>query len=143
MERKRCFRWRHGNGEMIGFAVCAGILTVVMVSIMAFMNYSIRAQQLTVAAYAVGRAAVVSSDEQLAKARAFAVLKTIYGEDHSGNTESDLIDNAWYTIEYDGDWKVGKIVTVSVYQHIGAIFPLKEQNIKRSIAMMIEDQPDY
>lgn len=133
--------WKCGNGEVLGFAVCSFILTFILMAVSAFMNYSIKSQQLTVAAYAVGRAAVVSRDESLADSRAYAVLQTIYGSDRSSRSESAETDHAWYTIEYTGEWKTGKIATITVYQHLGSIFPLGEQNISRSIAMMIEDQP--
>ena len=143
--RKCCsgqsFSWKSGNGEILGFAVCVFMLTFIMLAVSAFMNYSIKSQQLTVASYAVGRAAVVSRDEALADGRAYAVLQTIYGSGRSSREESSETDHAWYSIEYSGDWRIGKIATITVSQHLGGIFPLGEQTISRSIAMMIEDQP--
>ena len=141
MRQFRKFSWRCGNGEVLGFAVCVFILTFILMAVSAFMNYSIKSQQLTVAAYAVGRAAVVSRDENLADSRAYAVLQTIDGSDRTSRSESAEVDHAWYSIEYAGEWKIGKIATITVSQHLGAIFPMGEQNISRSIAMMIEDQP--
>ena len=131
--------WRKGNGEFLGFAVCAVILTVIMISIMAFTNYTTQDQQLTVATYAAGRAAVVSSEPGLAKARASAVLKTVYG-DNLGTSSAGEAGEVWYTLDYNGDWCIGNIATITVYQHLPAIFPLSEQDIQCSIAMMIEDQ---
>jgi len=133
------FNWRNGNGEILGFAVCVFLLTALMVTVSAFMNYSIKSQQLTAAAYAVGRAAVVSRDENLADSRAYAVLQTIYGSGRASREASDEPDHAWYAIEYQGEWKTGKIATVTVSQRLGSIFPLGEQTVTRSIAMMIED----
>lgn len=133
------FNWRNANGEILGFAICVFILTALMMTVSAFMNYSIKSQQLTVAAYAVGRAAVVSQDEYLADSRAYAVLQTVYGSDRVSREASDEPDHAWYTIEYPGEWKTGKLATVTVSQRLGSIFPLGEQTVSRSIAMMIED----
>jgi Flp pilus assembly protein TadG len=133
------FNWRNGNGEILGFAVCVFLLTALMVTVSAFMNYSIKSQQLTAAAYAVGRAAVVSRDENLADSRAYAVLQTVYGSGRASREASDEPDHAWYGIEYQGEWKTGKIATVTVSQRLGSIFPLREQTVTRSIAMMIED----
>ena len=138
--RSRGFSWRSGNGEILGFSVCVLVLTFILLAVSAFTNYSVKSQQLTVAAYAVGRAAVVSQNENLADSRAYAVLKTIYGDSHASRNESNETDHAWYSIEYSGKWKVGKIATITVCQHLGSIFPLGEQTISRSIAMMIEDQ---
>ena len=134
-------RWERGTGEFLGFAVCAVILTVLMLAIMAFSNYSTHDQQLSVATYAAGRAAVVSSEPDLANARAEAVLKTVYTDCLSSSPTGEL-NQVWYTITYDGEWRIGNIATITVYQHLGAIFPLTEQDIECSIAMMIEDQID-
>ena len=68
-------RWKSGNGEMIGFAVSAFLLFIIMVALVTITYHSIRTQQLTVATYCAGRAAAVSQTKALGEARATAVLK--------------------------------------------------------------------
>ena len=139
LQKKKTIAWRRGNGEMLGFAVCVPLFTLLMIIVMATSNYSTKLQQLTVASYAVGRAAVVSSTPDLATSRAYAVLQTIYGSDHCSTDESDTVNQAWFKIDRDGAWKTGQITTITVSQHIGGLFPFPEQDLHSSIAMMIED----
>lgn len=125
------FRWKSGNGEILGFAASAFILVLIAITLMGVMNYSIESQQLTTACYTAGRAAAVSQSASLAKSRALAVLKIVYNE----------IDDDSLKIEYeDNTWEIGKMMTISVNHHIDSIFPFPEMTIQRSLVMMIENQ---
>lgn len=131
-------QWKKANGEMLGFAACGVLLIFIVFAVTAFTSYTIKMEQLTVAGYAAGRAAVVSSDADLANERAYAVLKTVYGNSSSSTTETTSAGSAWFTLTWDGVWQKGKIATITVKQNIPAIFPLSAMTIERSIAMMIE-----
>ena len=139
--KKRLIDWRNGNGEMLGFAICAPFLVMIIIAVMSFSRYAIMKEQLTVATYCVGRAAVVSATPENANSRAKAVLERIY-ESHVSSGPSDNPNDVWYDIdvkEYD-DWKVGKIAIITLTQHMNAVFPLPDFDISRSLAMMIENQ---
>lgn len=134
-------RWKSGVGEALGFAACSLLLLLLVISLLSISNYEIRSQQITTACYSAGRAAVVSSDPDLAKQRAEAVLKTIFGKSNVHTSETDEIDHVWYSIEVDDDeWRIGNIMTITVSQHINEVFPIPETDIEFSLAMMIEDE---
>ncbi len=140
--KRSCFRWTKGNGEIIGFAVSVILLLFLIVSIVSYTSLTTKKQQLSVAAYAAGRAAAVSHDDTLAKARAAKVLETIYDSYYSSE-ESNTVGSVWYEIEYD-DWKIGNIFTITVYHRFGGMFPFPEKTRSYKYAMMIEAQtPNY
>ena len=145
--------WRRGNGEMLGFAVSAPIFLMLIIAVISISRITIASQQLTVATYAVGRAAVVSSNESLASQRALGVLKIIYGDSRCGTSASSEKGSAWYTMTVgdtaiDGNansqkWKIGNIAKITVYQKVDIILPQVSTVLHRSIAMMIEQQEDH
>ena len=138
---KKNFRWRKGNGELIGFAVVVPLILMLIISMYAFQIYATHSQQLCVAAYAVGRAAVVSDDPGNGYKRAEVVLKSIC----SGNvttSASSTAGDVWFTISYPEGWKIGSIAEIAVYEHMGGIFPFPERDLSWKLAMMIEAQQD-
>lgn len=139
---KELFSWKKGAGEMISLAICTIIIMMLIGSIYGIMTYTISEQQLSVAAYVSGRAAVVSNNEDDAKTRATEVLKSIYSDKvQSGKTNN--VGDVWIEIKYPDGWKIGSIAEIDVYQHVNGILPaLPEKDIVWKLAMMIEDQPD-
>ena len=134
-------RWRKANGEVIGFVVCVFLLVVIIISMYAFQTYTTHSQQLCVASYAVGRAAVVSDNPADGFKRADAVLKLIC----SGGVTTGASTNAgdmWFEILYPEGWKIGSIAEIRVYEHMPAIFPFPEKDLCWKLAMMIEAQPE-
>lgn len=138
---KKLFRWRKGNGEIIGFAIVAPLILMLIIAMYAFQTYTTHSQQLCVAAYSIGRAAVVSEEPGKGHDRADKVLKSIC----AGNVTSGSSSNAgdvWFTIDYPEGWKIGSIAEIAVYEHMGAIFPFPERDLCWKLAMMIEAQSD-
>ena len=135
------FSWRKGSGEAIGFTVAVIILALLVIGLYAFQTYSTHSQQLCVAAYAAGRAAVVSNNPADGYTRATAVLKSIC----SGGVTSGASTSAgdmWLEITYPDGWKIGGIAEIAVYEHMPTIFPFSERDLCWKLAMMIEDQTD-
>jgi len=133
--------WKNGNGELFGFAICAPFLLVILIALMSFARYAIENEQLTAATYCVGRAAVVSHNLSTGQSRAKGVLDRIY-DFHAVSGPSSGSNDVWMemSIKNEDDWKVGEIITITLTQHFDSLYPLPAINIKRSIAMMIENQ---
>ena len=130
MRQNNRINWRNGNGEIIGFAACVSLLFLLVVSIMVFTAYTIRNQQLTVAAYCAGRAAAVSQTYDLGEKRAAAVLDAIYTE-HEVKME----------IKKTGTWKKGNLFTIELSQEFPYIFPFADKTLSCNLTMMIEGSP--
>ena len=143
-DMEKMFRWKKGNGEIIGFAVSVLLIVFLIVTVVSYTGLTTRKQQLAVAAYAAGRAAAVSPDPDLANKRAAAVLKGVYTEDHYVTSSSTTPGDVWYEISYKGNWEIGNIFTITVTHHSPALFPFPERDHAYKYAMMIESQmPNY
>lgn len=139
---KKLLSWKKGAGEMISLAICTMIIMGLVAYMYGYMTYTISAQQLSVAAYVSGRAAVVSKNEEDAKSRATEVLKSIYSSSVQSGSSNNVGD-VWMEIKSPDGWKIGSIAEISVYQHVNGKLPfLPQTNLVWKLAMMIEDQPD-
>lgn len=137
--RQSHFRWTKGNGEIIGFAVSVILILFLIVSIISYTSLTTKKQQLSVAAYAAGRAAAVSHSDTLAKERAEKVLMTVYSQSYYSPSSSTTPGTVWFEMDYE-DWKIGNIFTITVTQHFSGMFPFPERDRSYKYAMMIEAQ---
>lgn len=133
--------WKKANGEIIGFAVAVIILVLLIIGLYAYQTYTTHSQQLCVAAYAAGRAAVVSDNPADGHTRAEAVLKSMCSGGITTGASTNPGD-VWFEIVYPEGWKIGSIAEIRVYEHMPAIFPFAERDLCWKLAMMIEAQTD-
>lgn len=123
---------------MIGFAVSAFLLFIIMVALLTITYHSIRTQQLTVATYCAGRAAAVSQTKALGEARANAVLKSTFVNQEE-LVQSDEAGSAWMEIKTVKDsWQAGNMMTITVHQMFPAIFPFQAHEQTCQMTMLIE-----
>lgn len=151
--------WKNGNGEILGFAITAVAWVLILTAMIAFSFYTISQEQLTAATYSVGRAAVISNTLGDANSRASAVLKTIYGAEHSGTTSGTTPGYVWFEIKRistvngkesivsfsdktgtDNQWEIGSMAQITLHQAMPKIFPFNGSTIDCSISMMVETQ---
>lgn len=133
---------KSGVGEMLGFAISAPLLLLIMLAIISVMQITLSEQQLAYNAYSVGRAVATSPRQEEAIMRANAVMRNSYG-DNFVNGESNVNGNTWYSISAlseNATWKKGEFIEVCVYQYVKPYLPFTEGVRARSIVMMIENQ---
>lgn len=124
-------RIKDGNGELLGFVFVLPFIVTFIITILAASQISEAKQELTYAAYSVGRTVAVSSSMENANARASVICNEILGED------------ALYEIEImDAElgWQKGNYVKVTVSKQVNTLMPFTSGVRSRDIVMMIENQ---
>jgi len=145
-------KWKRGGGEMLGFAICAPLIILLICAILSAGYVSSANQKLTYTAYCVSRAACVSDGPERATLRAEAVFKDIYGDyadgvqfiTVTGTPSVPRLDtnHVYAVIQILGpEWKKGTLIRCTTYEYLNPLVPFAASLHSQSITMMIENAP--
>lgn len=128
--------WRKGGGELLSFVVCLPILLFLFSSIVSGIQIGMAKQALEYAAYAAGRAAVVTDTLTGAQIRAQLVAEKIVYDSAGGiiqdsvQTDISVMDNR--------SWGKGNFIRCTVSAEIRTAAPFISGKKNGTIVMMIE-----
>lgn len=116
MQKK--INWKRGNGEFIGFAIIAVIISVLIIMIAAFIQLSLSTSAISKSLTAVSRAASVCTTLEDAKLQAQRVAENTLISNNINNVTTD--------VEFVGGtnkWESGGYIVVTIKAHVNTIEP--------------------
>ena len=143
-------KMKRGMGEILGFCYIVPFIIMLICAILSSAQITVANQKLVFSAYSAARAAVIAETEPLAKDRAEAVLKELYGNDFTEIEFTKRANGIGFslkdqevrcTIEYIGEkasWIKGDVIKCTVYQKITPLMPFTSGIRSQSVVMMIE-----
>lgn len=115
---RKKINWKKGNGEFVGFAVISVIISVLIITIAAFIQLSLSVSSISKSATAVSRAASVCTSIEDARDQAQRVAEN--------TLTSDNISQITTNIDFVGGtnkWESGGYIVVTVRAHVKTIEP--------------------
>ena len=128
--------FRKGSSEIISFLFAVVLLFTILISIVSIMQIGMVSETMTYAVYAAGRAAVISPDENNAKARAQMVAEESLA-DRIGNISPDDIYTKLEIVEGDG-WQKGSYAKITLSVKLNTFANYFSSEGEKSIVMLVE-----
>lgn len=116
--RKKKIDWRKGNGEFIGFAIIAIVISSLIIMIAAFIQFSHSMTELTRSANAISRSASVCTSLDDAKLQAQNVAENALKNEKISNIQTDV-----EFAEGTTSWESNGYIIVTVKADIKTIEP--------------------
>lgn len=123
---RKKINWKKGNGEFVGFAVISVIISVLIITIAAFIQLSLSVSSISKSATAVSRAASVCTTIEDARDQAQRVAEN--------TLTSDNISQVTTNIDFVGGtdkWESGGYIVVTVRAHVKLLSLISHQDSEK------------
>ena len=132
----RKINWKKGGGEIIGFGIVMPMLIVLFCGIISSAQLSMANETLQYSAYSSCRAAVVSSDLDIATDRAKTIAKETISK--NGSIDINTLDVKLTLMDASKGWVKGNFVQCDITVYVDTMMPFTSRDRTSSIIMMIE-----